>query len=239
MSSMKSVQYICYDAYIMMQITVFGASGKVGRLVVAELLTRGYTVVAFVHSQSLSAQDFATKSPLKDQTTKDIASRLQTVQGDIYDQAAVERALSGSQAVISTLSSWGSQRKDILSVAMRAIVPAMERQQIRRIISLTGHDARTMGDDVSLLHRISHSILGIIAGKVLHDGEIHIDLLRQSQLDWTVIRSPIMTAVDSRQYRLTNQRPAPWATITRQAVAQTMVNQLDDRSYNQKSPYII
>ncbi len=33
-----------------MQITIFGASGKIGRIVVSILLAKGYSVVAFAYS---------------------------------------------------------------------------------------------------------------------------------------------------------------------------------------------
>ncbi len=132
----------------MTQITVFGASGKVGRLVVAELLGRGHNVVAFVHSQKLTEKDFVRDSVHDAKATKNI----RIVQGDIYNAVQVAAALSGSQAVISVLGSWGTKRKDILCSAMRAIIPAMEQQHIQRIVSLTGHDARTEGDNIDQFH---------------------------------------------------------------------------------------
>src|SRR4051812_42365964 len=100
-----------------MQVTVFGASGKVGRLVVAEALQRGYSVKAFVHS----------RNPFED------SPKLKVVKGDVYDSDDVAKALRGSDAVISCLGSWGSKRRDVLSSAMRMIIPAMTEQKIGRI----------------------------------------------------------------------------------------------------------
>ncbi len=205
-----------------MQVTVFGANGKVGQLVVAELLTRKYDIVAFVHNESQLANN----------------AKLRTIQGDVYNADQVAEALSGSDAVVSALSSWGTPRKDVLSAAMAHIIPTMAATGTKRIISLTGADARVEGDAVSVMHVVSHALISVIAGKVLHDGEKHIELLRKSQLDWTVLRSPVMIAKNSTVYKLGAARPSPWSAVPRRAVAQAIADQIEADSHLRQSPFI-
>lgn len=204
-----------------MQITVFGASGKVGRLVTAELLGRGHDVRAFVHSQTNLPDD----------------QKLTVLQGDIRDQAAVTSAVSGSQAVLCALGSWGTKSKDIVSSGMRTIIPGMSQAGIERIVSLTGADARDVADRPSAMQSLTHSAIGLFAPSILHDGEEHIRLLRGSDLDWTVLRSPVMTN-GGNLYKLSLGQPKPWQTIPRRAVAKAMADQLDGPSYSQAAPYI-
>lgn len=206
-----------------MQVTVFGASGKVGRLVVEELLSRQHSVVVFVHNHAPFTA----------------SNRLKIFKGDIYDAQQVTDALAGSNAVISALGSWGTPTKDVQASAMTNIIPAMQAQGIRRIISLTGHDARAEGDVIDLPHKFSHTMLGLIAGKVLRDGEKHIHLLQQSDLDWTVLRSPVMTPQISKDYKLSTSRPLPLAFVPRLAVVEAMADQLlEDCKRNKQSPFI-
>lgn len=177
-----------------MRITVFGASGNVGRLLVTQALWRGYYVNAFVHGSSNLEKN----------------NNLQIITGDVYDPESVLQATKNVDAVISALGSWGTPKKDILSAGMRNIIPAMQSNGIKRIVSLTGADARASNDTLTPIHRFSHALLGIAAGKILMDGETHIELLEQSGLDWTVIRSPIMNERgDVSRFRLGNARPAP------------------------------
>lgn len=204
------------------QVTVFGANGRVGRRVVAELLQRGDTVVAFVHSK--------TDLPPSD--------RLEVIYGDIYNPADVERALAGSRAVVSALGSWGTPGKDILTVGMTNIIPAMQHVGARTIVSLTGADARAPGDTLSLVHRLMHAFLMIVAPKIMMDGEQHITLLADSRLDWTVVRSPVMVNKTTNKYQLGRRRPQPWRTIAYDLVAQAMVNSLQDRTWSRAAPYI-
>jgi putative NADH-flavin reductase len=118
-----------------MKILVFGASGKVGRLVITELLGRGHEVTAFVHSHELPD-----------------TPHLTSVRGDIYDRSSVQAAIANQEVIISALSSWGSKDKNVLSTAMQMIVPAAEAAGIRRLVSLTGDGAQAAGDSVSLAH---------------------------------------------------------------------------------------
>lgn len=203
-------------------LVIFGASGKVGRLLVEYALADGHQVTAFVHrSHSL------TNHP-----------SLTIMKGDVYNAADVQRAVRGKDAVLSALGSWGTKRKDVLSSAMATIIPAMQQHGVARIISLTGAEARASGDHLGIIHRFAHVAIGILAGKVLRDGERHIQLLEQSDLDWTVIRSPIMRASSRTSYHLSRRRPMPWALISRPAVARAMVDQLADDAHVRQATYI-
>ncbi len=205
-----------------MNVVVFGASGKVGQKVVAELLVRGNIVTAFVFGSS----------PFLDHIN------LKVIQGNVKNYDNVLQALKGSDVVISTLGSWGTKTKDILSAGMKNIIPAMEAENIKRIISLTGADAHASGDKVGIVNYLSRTLFGFIAGKVLKDGELHIHMLEDSNLEWTVLRSPVMNEKGHKKYLLSNKLPKPWATINRDAVATAMVDLIATKKWIQKTPII-
>lgn len=205
-----------------MVIAIFGASGRVGRLVVTEALARGHSVRAFVHHT-----DNLPDHP-----------KLVTIQGDIHNRQAVTEAVHGSQAVVSALGSWHTPSKDIVATAMRSIIPAMEAGGIDRIISLTGTAAYDISDKPTLLRGCSHLLTRLIANRILADGEEHIKLLRASQLDWTVLRAPAMTNKAQIFYKLSLQPVPIWQTIPRRAVAKAMLDQLDGAGYTAAAPFI-
>jgi len=206
-----------------MQITVLGANGKVGRLVVRQLLESGYEVVAFVHRASSLPEH----------------PKLKIIQGDIHSAAAIAQAVMGSTAVISTLGSWHTPDKDVLSSAIQHLVPAMRAQGIRRIVSLTGAGAFASGDSPNVFDRFQHILMNAAASKILRDSEEHIRLLSESDLDWTVVRSPVMNERGKpRQFVLNNKRPSAWATIHRQAVAASMIEQIESREHSRQAPFI-
>lgn len=204
-----------------MKIVVFGANGRVGRLVVDELLSRGNSVRAFVHHeprQKLEAVEY--------------------VHGDIYREDDVSFAVDGVDVVISCLGSWGTMRKDILAEGMKNIIPQMETRGISRIISLTGADASTEVDKPNWLQKLMHTALSILAGKIVRDGELHMELLAASKLDWTVLRSPVMNEKGTAEYALSSDYPLPWNTINRHAVAIALCDQLENRAHIKQVPYL-
>lgn len=207
----------------MKQVTVFGANGRIGTLVVNRLLKKKYKVIAFIHSgHNFEPHD-----------------NLTIVQGDIYDTEAVEAAIKGSKAVISTLGSWGTPRKDILSTGMKHIIPAMEKHKIKRIITLTGSDAFEPMDKPGMYLKVRHKIFSILASKIMRDAEEHMRSLRGSSFDWTVVRSPVMTdhGADDR-YVLRNKFPKFIATISRNSVADAIVWLLETGEYVRRAPVI-
>lgn len=197
-----------------MKIVVFGANGKVGSLVVEELLKHGHQVAAFVYGDS----DYTEADSLK------------VISGDVRKREDVARALNGNEAVISTLGSWGTKTKDILSTGMATIIPEMEKLGIKRIISLTGSAAFVPGDKWGVSGKATHWLLGIIAPKIIYDAEEHVKLLVASKLNWTIIRSPVMNNLGRDSYDLNDKLPGMFETINRHAVARAIVESLEKDS---------
>ena len=206
----------------MKTVTVLGANGRVGSQVVRLLLDRGYIVQAFVHGDA----NFESHQ------------NLTVVQGDIYNVDSVRGAVTGSDAVVSALGSWGTPGKDVLEVGMINVIGAMQQFGVNRIVTLTGSEARLQGDSLLVIHRIAHTLASLFAGKILRDGERHIALLSESGLQWTTLRSPVMNESGSTEFTLSQARPMPWQTIHRNAVATALVNMVDDKTYVSASPFI-
>jgi putative NADH-flavin reductase len=205
-----------------MQLTVFGASGKVGSLVVEAALRRGFSVVAFTHSRDMFIP----------------SNKMRVIKADIHSATDVAKAVQGSDAVISCLGSWGTKSKDILSSAMENVIPAMEAQGIKRIITLTGGAAFDEKDVLPAGQKIAYKLFSVGAGKIIYDGEQHIKLLRASSLDWTVIRAPVMNNIGRATYKLSNKLPGLFTTIPRQAVANAILDQLDNPKTIHQLPVI-
>lgn len=205
-----------------MNIVVFGSSGKVGRLVVQTALERKHGVRAFVRSHNpFTGSD-----------------GLEIVHGDIADVAAVDQALHGMDAAISTLGGWGKGDGGVLQTGMRVLIPAMGRVGISRIVTITGAGAHWAGDTMTLQLRLNRMILGLISRAVLPDGEAHLEELAASGLEWTTVRAPTITPSGSDVYRLEPRVPSLMATIPGPAVARCMVELVERPAYSRQAPGI-
>lgn len=205
-----------------MHILVLGSSGHVGHSVVTQLLDAGHHVSAFVHGSN----------PFEHHP------RLQVISGDVHIKGDLARSLTGVDAVISCLGSWGTPQKDILSSAMRHLVPLMEQGGVKRLISLTGSGARLPGERFGMIATLNRLLLFFVAPAIIRDAEQHLALLAHSSLDWTVIRSPVMTSGAGSNYHLSLTPPAPYATIPRYSVVAAITSQLHSEIYYSQAPHI-
>ncbi|MFI2230201.1 NAD(P)-dependent oxidoreductase [Nocardia testacea] len=160
-----------------MRIVIFGANGPTGRLLTDQALESGHDIVAF------------TRRPGEFPVVHD---RLTTMGGDVYDPAAVERAVSGADAVLSTLGV-PFTRKPITtySAGVANIVTAMNRHGVRRIavVSSSAVDPHPYTDAGFLFNRVLQPFITGVLGRTLYaDMRAMEALLTASDLEWTIVR---------------------------------------------------
>ena len=152
-----------------MNLAVLGATGRTGRLVVEQALAAGHTVTALV------------RSPEKLTTTQ---SNLRVVTGQATETSAVSIALEGADAVISTLGGKGS----VIADSTRAIVTAAGNAGVSRVVVLS-----TFAAERDRLDAGTRLLTGIGMGAMLKDKRAGEEILRQSDLDWTIVYASILS----------------------------------------------
>jgi putative NADH-flavin reductase len=155
------------------KIAVLGASGRLGRHLVKKALDAGYRVVAFV------------RFPIFFRLSH---KALTIVRGDSKDEKAVERALSDVQAVMTVLGPDAGIAPDSTKRAASAVISAMKRVGVRRLVWQTGSGVPYMGETLFGSRKAMRSALGLIAYPALKNVEEGLRLLMESDLDCTVVR---------------------------------------------------
>lgn len=208
----------------MKQITIFGATGKTGKLVVAQALERGFEVVAFTRDRS--------KLDLLD-------ARLRLVQGDISDAQAVERAVSGSDAVISVLGPASNRPEFAVSRGTQNILTAMQKQNVKRLVLSTGAGVGDAGDQPKAFDKIIVALLRVLNKNVLEDMVRTVDLVRASDRDWTIVRVPMLTDDPATgRIRAGAVGKDIGTRIGRADMAAFILRQLEDDTYMSQAPSI-
>ena len=151
-----------------MKLIVFGSTGNVGCQLVEQALAQGHAVTAFARDPAKLGVKHA---------------NLTIVQGDVMDAASVEKAVQGQEAVLSALGA--GAKGTVRSEGTRQIVRAMEKAGIRRFISLSTLGAGDSWETLSLKYKI---LFRTLLRKALVDHEAQEDCIKQSQLDWTIVR---------------------------------------------------
>jgi uncharacterized protein YbjT (DUF2867 family) len=155
-----------------MKILVLGATGATGRLIVSQALAKGHAVVALVRKKATAA---------------DLAGA-ELVEGDARDGAALTRAVAGCDAVVSSLGTAMSPFREVtmLSTATRALVGVMAKQNIRRLVCITGIGAGdSRGHGGFFYDRL---FLPLMLRNVYEDKDRQENAIRASALDWIIVR---------------------------------------------------
>ncbi|HYL08234.1 MAG TPA: NAD(P)-binding oxidoreductase [Candidatus Udaeobacter sp.] len=152
-----------------MKLVVLGGTGRTGQLVVEQALAAGHTVTALVRSPE--------KLPVR-------SSGLRIVAGEATDAGDLAQAMAGADAVISALGGSGS----VIADSTRAIVKAAHQTGVERIVVLSSFLVET--DRMAPLPRL---LIGLARSSVIKDKRAGEELLRQSDLDWTVAYASRLT----------------------------------------------
>jgi putative NADH-flavin reductase len=168
-----------------MRIAVFGATGRTGQPLVEQAVERGHEVVAFVRDAT------GLSSTIRND------DRVSTVEGDAYTGEGVERAIAGDgdpvDVVVSVLAQTSDGPDDLLTEAGRHILSAMNQHGVERFVTLVGAGVREEGESVSLGGRIMGALLKLLARSVLEDARDQVELIKDSDTRWTVVRGPRLT----------------------------------------------
>jgi putative NADH-flavin reductase len=203
-----------------MKLVVFGATGGTGQLLVAGALQQGHEVVAFLRDPG--------KLTITD-------ARLRIVQGDVTeDTSGVAEAVRGQDVVISALGRRNSFKSaGLISRSMRAIVPAMERQGVRRLILLSALGVGESHRYAPWLPRIMYRLL---LGDIFADKKAGEDYVRQSGLDWTLVYPVLLTnGARTGKYRVGERLDLHgMPKISRADVAEFILTQLQDATYRHR-----
>jgi len=210
-----------------MRILVIGASKGIGLEAVRYGLERGHEIRAFARSaEGIGIDD----------------ERLEKIDGDARDGAALAAALEGVDAVIVTLGLPKNYKTlvptTLFSDATRALLPAMEKAGVRRLLVVTGFGA---GDSRPSLSTFERMIFKAILDRAYADKAIQEDLIRGSDLDWTIARPGIlMSRPASHDYEVL-VAPESWhnGLISRADVAHFLITAAEDGSHIGEAPVLV
>lgn len=210
-----------------MRLLVIGASRGIGLETVRYALQRGHDVRAFARS----ADRIAIDDP-----------KLEKIAGDACSAEDVAAAVRGVDAVIVTLgipkSLKGLGQTSLFSDATAILLPAMAAAGVRRLLVVTGFGA---GDSKARLSTVEKIPFKAILGRAYADKDVQEDLIKASDLDWTIARPGIlMNRPPSHAYEVLVE-PETWRNglISRGDVAHFLVTAAEEGSYIRQTPVLI
>jgi len=204
-----------------MNITIFGASGRTGLLLMDKALQQGHQVTAFVRQ----ASRVTVRHP-----------RLQVVEGSLENIDHLRRALTGRQAVISALGVARTLQHDPDVIeGIRNIVQAMSKEAVPRFIYQSVFLAHSRPGEFSFFAR---NILRRIIRKEVEDHEVKENLVQEGVQNYTIVRPVRLTneLFSGKFHHGVTITSGEWMpSISRTDTAHFMLQQLEDKTYLNKA----
>jgi uncharacterized protein YbjT (DUF2867 family) len=206
------------------KILVLGATGGTGRLIVSQALAKGYDVRVLVRSAEKAGG----------------LEGAQLIVGDARDEASLRRALEDRSAVVSALGTAASPFREVtlLSTATRALVSAMKLEHVSRLVCITGIGAGdSAGHGGFLFDRL---IFPLLLRRVYADKNRQEALIRESGLDWVIVRPSVLNDEPKRGVirTLTDLSGFHGGSISRADVASFVLDQVRGDAWLHRAPLI-
>jgi putative NADH-flavin reductase len=196
-----------------MKLVVLGATGGIGLEIVRQAVDRGDSVTAFVRSP---------------ERLKEFQGRIIVKQGDPLNHSQLERAIEGHDAVLSGFGPRVPVAKsdaNLLRDFAAALTGALQQVGVRRVLVVS----------TAFLFRDSIVPPTYLFGRlffpaIVIDAEGMERTIRESQLDWTIVRPPQLTNTPfTGRYRVREGHLPPFGfNISRADVANCFIKALDD-----------
>jgi len=209
-----------------MRVLVVGASNGIGLEATRQALNAGHHVRALARS--------ATAIAISDPS-------LEKMRGNALKTEDVDAAVVGMDVVIQTLGvGLGELFRPVFlfSDATRVMIAAMKRQDIKRLICVTGFGAGDSRASISCLQRLPFQI---VFGRAYDDKSLQEQLIKESELDWTIARPGVLTSGPRTGHYQILSEASQWRNgiISRADVAEFLIRQIGDQTYIRKAPVLI
>jgi putative NADH-flavin reductase len=208
-----------------MQVTILGSTGKVGKAVTNQALKEKYQVKVLV------------RDPEK---LGDLKEKVQVVQGNLLDEASVEKSLVGSIAVINV--SGAVKESDQIEKFKRIgniLVSKMKQQGITRLINISLAVINLPHEKLDFQRKAIRVLVNLFfKEKKLVNEAVMAEVLSEKSLDWTFVRPAFFSTKSGSGNVLTNDTKMPGTTIMLEDLGLFLVHQITSTDWIRKAPLI-
>ena len=170
-----------------MTLTVFGATGALGRRLIDQAVGRGHSVRAIVGTDC-SASEFPPE--------------VTVLEADVYEGTNVEAAVEGSAAVANACRHSTLTPPDYMAVGGRHILDVMAAAETDRYLTVVPAAAGGPETTTGVAESLAVALFRLFRPTVTADAAAHVDDVTDRDLDWTVVRPLRLTeGPPTRQYK--------------------------------------
>ena len=197
-----------------MKLTVFGATGGIGREIVRQALASGHEVTAVVRDPARLAVS---------------GERLVVHRADLSDPEDLRGAVAGRDAVLSGLGARTRADAGVAARLTRSVLTAMEAERTRRLLVVSAAPLGPAAAGDGVLDKAALALINTVLKDIYADLRVMESALAASATDWTSVRPPRLTdkPLTGRYRTVVGGNPPRGRTLARADVAHAMLAMID------------
>lgn len=209
-----------------MKIAILGSTGFVGKILINKALAAGHDVKTLA------------RNPDKLDTIKD---KITLIRGNIFETLSVEETIKGTDVVLSTIGPPPGEKCDpfLYANALKTIVNIMGKYGIKRYIHIGGA-AHSGGknEEWAYNRRFLRFFLNLFSKQILVAKHMEWEVLKSSDLDWTLVRPPRIADEKATGNISVNEQKLETLKVSVEDLTDFILEQITSKEWIRKAPLI-
>ena len=211
----------------MKQITIFGASGMLGKNLLQKAIYNGLKVKVLSGNKEM-LQEFA--------------QTIEVIEGDYFNKNKLKSALEGSDAILSTIEppmndKLSSADEGLYINSLNYIIHQMLANNQSRWISISGAGIKLANENLPLARKLLRVKLKTESKSSVKIKDKELQLLEQSHLDWTNIRPPMIKEEVVGEFVADKNKFVSMAVDVNQ-LSEFMLAEISNKEWLKKAPVV-
>jgi putative NADH-flavin reductase len=209
-----------------MKIAILGSTGFVGKVLIKKAIAAGYQVKTLA------------RNPEK---LEEIKNKIEIITGSVFESSSVEAAIEGAEVVLSTIGPPQRNPGDPVQYekSMKNIVSAMDKYGIKRYIHIGGAAHQGGENEVWNFNRkFLRLFLNLFGKQILVAKHLEWEVLKTSDLDWTLVRPPRITNEEASGNILANEKRLESLKVSVGDLTDFILEQITSKGWIKKAPLV-
>jgi putative NADH-flavin reductase len=209
-----------------MKITILGSTGFVGKVLLEKALSNKHTVKILARNPKKLGM---------------LEEKVEVIQGDYFDPEKLRETVTGTEVVISTVGppQRNPKNPEKYKKAMEDLVAALEKQNIKRFIHIGGavHPGGE-NENWKMGRRLLRFFLNLLWKPGLLAKQLEWEVLKKSDLDWTLVRPPQITKGGSTDKVKADEKNLARTKINVEDLSNFILAQINSKEWTKKAPLV-
>lgn len=209
-----------------MRIAILGSTGFVGKELIRKAIDRGYEIKTLA------------RNPEK---LSELSDKIDIIQGSVFESSSLKAVIEGTEAVLSTVSAPPGKpcNPEQYKEAMKNIVAIMEKLGIKRYIHIGGAVHRGGENEIwDFKRKFLRFFLNLMSKPILLAKEGEWDVLKSSDLEWTLVRPPRIASGRISAKLYTDEKYLNSLQISVEDLSDFILDQIKSREWIKKAPLV-